>query len=394
MSSDHHDDLATAAVHAGEPRLDGAVTMPIFQSSTFLYRGERDYHATRYIRLNNTPNHEVLHRKLARLEGAEAALVTASGMAAISTSLLGVLRAGDHLLVLDCPYGGTRGFVTEELGRFGIDHSFIDGNDPADWSAKRRPNTRVIYVESIANPLMQVPDLEGVVRFAQAHELVSMVDNTFASPVNFRPAEIGFDLSLHSATKYLNGHNDLAAGAVIGRRELVARIHKLLNHLGGVLDPHACYLLQRGIKTLPLRVQRQNESALKIARYLERHPAVAGVNYPGLTSHPAHERARALFGGFGGMLSFELAGGAEAAEHVLSKLTIPLVAVSLGGVESLVIRPALTAYANVPAAQRQRLGITDGLVRLSVGIEGPDALIADLEQALESVAARPAAAGV
>jgi len=357
--------------------------MPIFQSSTFLFEGETDYHALRYVRLNNTPNHEALHRKLAALENAEAALVTSSGMAAISTSLLALLQAGDHLLVVDCPYGGTRGFVTEELPRWGITHTFIDGDDPADWREKVQPNTRAILVETITNPLMQVPDLPAVVEFAAASNLVSMVDNTLASPVNFRPAQLGFDLSLHSCTKYLNGHTDLAAGAVIGRAVLVDRVRILLNHLGGTLDPHACFLLHRGIKTVVLRVRQQNQSALLIARFLEAHPAVTRVNYPGLESHPAHERARALFDGFGGMLSFELTGGVAAADRFLERVTIPIVAVSLGGVESLVIRPAITAYANVPRPERERLGVSEGLVRLSVGIEDTDELINDLRAALE-----------
>jgi cystathionine beta-lyase/cystathionine gamma-synthase len=353
--------IDTGAVHAGEPqpRIGGAVSMPIFQSSTFLYQGETDYHAARYVRLNNTPNHEVLHRKLAALEGAEAALVTSSGMAAISTALLSVLRAGDHLLAIDCPYGGTRGFIVEELPRFGISASF-----------------------TITNPMMQVPDLRGIVEFARAHDLVSMVDNTFPSPVNFRPAEIGFDLSLHSCTKYLNGHNDLAAGVAIGRSDLINNIRLLANHLGGTLDPHACFLLHRGIKTVALRVRQQNASALKIARFLDDLPSVTRVNYPGLPMNPGHERARELFGGFGGMLSFEIDGGVEAAERFLERVTIPIVAVSLGGVESLIIRPAATAYANVPADERRRLGVTDGLLRLSVGIEDADELIADLGGAL------------
>lgn len=385
MGNKSFQSIATAAVHAGEPhpRISGAVTMPIFQSSTFLYEGETDYHATRYVRLSNTPNHEVLHRKLAALEKAEAALVTSSGMAAISTTLLTVLQSGDHLLAMECPYGGTHGFITNELPRFGISHSFIDGSDPEDWRSKLEPNTRAMYVESIANPLMQVPDLVGVVKFARAHNLVSMVDNTFTSPVNFRPAEIGFDLSLHSCTKYLNGHNDLAAGAVIGRADQIERIRLRLNHLGGMLDPHACYLLQRGIKTVALRVRQQNESALLIARFLEQHPSVDRVNYPGLESHPAHRRACDLFDGFGGMLSFELTGGLDAAERLLQRVTIPIVAVSLGGVESLIIRPAATAYANVEPAERLRLGVRDGLIRLSVGIEDTSELIGDLRQALE-----------
>ena len=385
MSDKSFQIIATAAVHAGEPhpRIGGAVTMPIFQSSTFLYEGGTDYHATRYVRLSNTPNHEVLHRKLAALEKAEAAIVTSSGMAAISTALLTVLQAGDHLLAMECPYGGTHGFITNELPRFGISHSFIDGSDPEDWRSKLQPNTRAMYVESIANPLMQVPDLVGVVKFARAHDLVSMVDNTFTSPVNFRPTEIGFDLSLHSCTKYLNGHSDLAAGAVIGRADQIEQIRLRLNHLGGMLDPHACYLLQRGIKTVALRVRQQNGSALLIARFLEQHPSVDRVNYPGLESHPAHQRACDLFDGFGGMLSFELTGALDAAERLLQRVTIPIVAVSLGGVESLIIRPAATAYANVEPEERLRLGIRDGLIRLSVGIEDTNELIGDLRLAME-----------
>jgi cystathionine beta-lyase/cystathionine gamma-synthase len=359
--------------------------MPIFQSSTYLYQGETDYHSARYVRLNNTPNHEALHRKLAALEQAEAALVMSSGMAAIATSLLTLLRSGDHLLAIDCPYGGTRGFIVEELPRFGISCSFIDGEDAADWKARLRPETRAIYMESITNPLMQVPDLRGVVEFARAHDLVSMVDNTLTSPVNFCPATVGFDLSLHSCTKYLNGHSDLAAGAVIGRADLVHKIRLLANHLGGTLDPHACSLLHRGIKTVVLRVRRQNESALEIARFLESHPAVTRVNYPGLETSCGHDRARELFAGFGGMLSFELDGGRQAAERFLDRVRIPLVAVSLGGVESLLIRPAATAYANVPPDERARLGVTDGLVRLSVGIEDAGELIADFDAALASV---------
>ncbi len=377
--------ISTIAVHAGEPepRIGGAVAMPIFQSSTYVYGGEANYHDMRYVRLSNTPNHLALHEKLAALEKAEAAIVTASGMAAISTTLLAVLQAGDHLLAIDCPYGGTRGLITDNLPRYGISHTFIDGSDPDDWESKLTPNTRAIYVESITNPLMQVPDLQAVVKFAQAHSLVSMVDNTFATPVNFRPPEIGFDLSLHSATKYLNGHNDLAAGAIIGRSSLIETISPLLNHLGGALDPHACFLLHRGIKTLALRVRQQSQSAARIARFLWEHPAVTHVNYPGLESHPGHQRARELFDGFGGMLSFEPQGGVDAAERILRRVNIPVVAVSLGGVESLIIRPAITAYANVPLEERARLGVSEAMIRLSVGIEDADELIEDLRQALE-----------
>lgn len=376
--------IDTAAVHAGEPspRIGGAVAMPIFQSATYLYEGETDYHAIRYVRLNNTPNHEVLHRKLAALESAEAALVTSSGMAAITTALLGVLRSGDHVLALDCPYGGTRGFLVDDLPRFGMSCSFVNPVDPASWKAAFRDNTRAIYMESITNPLMQVPDLRAVVDFARTHEVVSIVDNTFASPANFRPAEIGFDLSVHSGTKYLNGHTDIAAGAIIGRRALVEQLRPLLNNLGGTLDPHACFLLHRGIKTLALRIRHQNASAGRIALFLESHPAISVVNYPGLASSPGHARATELFDGYGGMISFDLTDGLPAAERLLDRVTIPIVAVSLGGVESLIIRPAATAYANVPPDERRRLGVTDSLVRLSVGIEDSDELIEDLRAAL------------
>ena len=356
--------------------------MPIFQSATYLYEGETDYHAIRYVRLNNTPNHEVLHRKLAALESAEAALVTSSGMAAITTALLGVLRSGDHVLALDCPYGGTRGFLVDDLPRFGMSCSFVNPVDPASWKAAFRDNTRAIYMESITNPLMQVPDLRAVVDFARTHEVVSIVDNTFASPANFRPAEIGFDLSVHSGTKYLNGHTDIAAGAIIGRRALVEQLRPLLNNLGGTLDPHACFLLHRGIKTLALRIRHQNASAGRIALFLESHPAISVVNYPGLASSPGHARAAELFDGYGGMISFDLTDGLPAAERLLDRVTIPIVAVSLGGVESLIIRPAATAYANVPPDERRRLGVTDSLVRLSVGIEDSDELIEDLRAAL------------
>ncbi len=380
--------IDTTAVHGGEPepRINGAVAMPIFQSATFLYEGETDYHATKYVRLNNTPNHDALHRKLAALENAEAALVTGSGMAAISTALLGTLAAGDHLLIVDCPYGGTRSLVAHELPRLGITCTFIDGNDPSGWEQLLQPTTGAIYVETITNPLMEVPDLRAVVEFAKRHNLVSLIDNTFASPVNFRPAEHGFDLSLHSGTKYLNGHTDVAAGAIIGRRSLIERLLLLLNHLGGMLDPHACFLLHRGLKTLPLRVRHQNQSAMRIATFLDEHVGVARVNHPGLSATAGHARACELFDGFGGMISFELHGDVDTAERFMNALTIPIVAVSLGGVESLIVRPAVTAYANIEPQERQRLGVSDRLIRLSVGIEDTDELIGDLQQALESVA--------
>ena len=378
--------IETKVIHAGEPRprIAGAVVMPVFQSATYQYAGEKSYDDVRYIRLNNTPNHLALAEKLAALENTEDALVTASGMAAISTSLLTFLGKGDHFLAQDCLYGGTHDFVTRDIEKFGISYDFIDGNDPESWRQKLKPSTRAIYVETISNPLMQVPDLEPVVRFAKSHGLVSMIDNTFASPVNFRPSELGFDLSLHSATKYLNGHSDIVAGAVIGKSALIQKVTHKLNHLGGSLDPHAAFLLHRGIKTLALRVKHHNESALQIARFLEKNPAVAKVNYPGLESHPNHERARRLFDGFGGMMSFGLHDGVEGAESFMRAALLPAVAPSLGGVETLVTRPSTTSHSGLSAEDRRRLGISDGLIRLSVGIEATQDLIEDFRQALET----------
>lgn len=379
--------IESKLIHAGEPEplICGAVSSPIFQSSTFEYSGTSDYHQLKYIRLNNTPNHEILHAKLAALEGGEAALVTGSGMGAISATLLSVLAPGGHLLAQECLYGGTHDLLREDFPRLGIEVDFIDPDDPESWRERLRHSTRAIYVESISNPLVQVPDLAAAAEFARRHNLVSIIDNTFASPFNFRPLEIGFDLSLHSATKYLNGHTDIVAGAVIGKSELISAARRMLNHLGAPLDPHACFLLDRGLKTLAVRVRYQNESALRIARFLEQHPKVARVNYPGLESHPNHLRACELFDGFGGMLSFELEGGVDAAEGFIAAATIPICAPSLGGVETLITRPATTSHSGMTREERIRTGIGDGLIRLSVGLESSEDLIEDFEQALRAI---------
>ena len=274
MSKKHK--LQTKLIHSGEPeiRYDGAVNVPIFQSSTFEYSGQSRYQDIKYIRLNNTPNHNLLHKKLADLEGAQEALVAASGMAAISAALLANLKQGDHFLAHETLYGGTHSFVNHDLPDLGIKCDFIDGSDPSNWKDKIKTNTKVIYVETITNPLMEVIDLNAVVEFAKEHGLISMIDNTFGTPIIYRPIENGFDLSLHSATKYLNGHTDIVAGAAIGSAEMISRVRQKLNHLGGSLDPNACFLLQRGMKTLGLRMERQNQNSLRIAQYLESHPHI------------------------------------------------------------------------------------------------------------------------
>ena len=379
-------EIDTKLIHAGEPNplIQGAVSIPIFQSSTFEYAGQESYHDLRYIRLNNTPNHVALHEKLAALENGEAAIVSASGMAAISTTLFALLSAGDHFLAQDCLYGGTHDLITKDLPAYGISSDFICGKDPVVWKELLRPNTKAVYVESITNPLMQVANLKAIVEFAREHRLYSIIDNTFTSPINFRPLEHGFDLSIHSCSKYLNGHSDIVAGAVIGAAELITKITHKLNHLGGTLDPHACFLLHRGIKTLAVRVRQQNASAMEIARFLESRSEVQTVHYPGLASHPQHNRARELFDGFGGMLSFELKGGVELAERFIRNTTIPICAPSLGGVESLITRPVTTSHACLSPEECKQVGISESLIRLSVGLEATTDILSDFDQALRT----------
>lgn len=378
--------LNTLLIHAGElePRLSGAVSMPIHQSVNYESVNDAAYDRITYIRLNNTPNHEVLHAKLAALEGTEAALVTASGMAAISAALLGVLNQGDHILANNCLYGGTHSLITEDLPAWGISHDFVDAARPETWGIALKANTRVFYLESLTNPLLGVPELEEVTRFCKAHGLLAVIDSTLTSPVNFRPRELGFDLIVHSATKYLNGHSDIAAGVVLGDKPHLKMIRHRLNHLGGCLDPNSCFLLHRGMKTLALRVQRQNETALRLATWLQAQPNVDHVYYAGLPEHPGHERAKKWFSGFGGVLSFELPGSLSATQSFVNRLRLPLQAPSLGGVESLVTRPATTSHVGMTAEQRAAAGIRDGLVRFSVGLEDFEDLRQDFEQALNS----------
>lgn len=376
-------DISTLAVHAGEisPRIEGAVSMPVFQSANFEFKIEKDYLDIKYARLNNTPNHTALHAKLAALESGEAALALGSGMAAISTTFLSLLSQGDHILVQKTLYGGTFSLLLEDLSRFGITCDFVSDDN---WDAKKKSNTRMVYVEAMSNPLLEVPDFGAVVNFARKNKLISAIDNTFASPVNFKPLEIGFDLSIHSATKYLNGHSDVIAGCVIGKKDLIHKINHTAAHLGGTLDPHACSLLHRGIKTLGVRVERQNRTALKVAQHLMNHPKIASVNYPGLETHPAFSRAKKYFAGFGGMMSFELK-NPNAVEVFLNKLKVPILAASLGGVESLVIQPAQSSHLSLGAEERKKSGISEGLVRFSIGLESAEDLILDLDQALTVV---------
>jgi cystathionine gamma-synthase/cystathionine gamma-lyase/cystathionine beta-lyase len=377
--------IETVAVHGGErrPGPEGSVVFPIYQGTVFEVEEGTDYHDIRYIRLNSTPSQRYLHDKLAALEGAEAALAMSSGMAALTTTLLTLLRRGDHVIASDCLYGGSHDFLTHHADELGWEVSFVNAQDPGGWASAVRPTTRVFLVETISNPLMRVPRLEEVVRFAREAGIVSLIDNTFASPVGFNPLSNGFDLCFHSGTKYLNGHSDLVAGCVMGKAVLVDRIRKTLNHYGAALDPHAGFLLARGIKTLALRVRAQSHNAQALAELLSAQGKVSAVNYPGLPSHPDHAHARELLSGFGGMLSFRLEGGVEAADRVMRALRWPALAPSLGGVESLVTLPARTSHAGMDPEVRRRMGVADDLVRVSCGIEATSDLLQDFEQALQ-----------
>ncbi len=377
--------IETLAVHAGErrPGPEGSVIFPIFQGTVFAVEPGTDYHDIKYIRLSSTPTQRYLNDKLAALEGAEAAVATGSGMAAFSTTLLSLLKKGDHLIAGDCLYGGTHDFLTRHAEDLGLSYSFVDTQRPETWASAVRQATKVFLLETITNPLMRVSPLREVVAFARKAGLVTLIDNTFASPVNCRPLELGIDLSFHSATKYLNGHSDLVAGCVLGAKDRINRVRRTLNHYGGVLDPHAAFLLARGLKTLALRVKQQNGNGLALARFFASHPKVHEVNYPGLESHPDHRHARDLLSGFGGMLSLRLRGGLPAAEKMIAALRLPYFAPSLGGVETLITRPAISSHAGMSRADRERLGITDDLTRVSVGIESAEDLIDDFRQALD-----------
>jgi cystathionine gamma-synthase/cystathionine gamma-lyase/cystathionine beta-lyase len=379
--------IDTIAVHGGErrPGPEGSVVFPIYQGTVFAAEPGTDYHDLKYIRLSSTPSQLYLHDKLAAVEGAEAALATGSGMAALTAILHAVLRPGDHILASDCLYGGTHDFLTHHATDLGWTYTFVDPQDPSSWPAAVTPQTRLFLVETITNPLMRVARLRDVVSFARSNRLLSVIDNTFATPVNFRPLAAGFDLVFHSATKYLNGHSDLVAGCVMGGAELVERVRHTLNHYGGSLDPHAGFLLARGLKTLAVRVRAQNHNASTLAAFLSAHPKVAAVNYAGLPDHPDHGHASALLAGFGGMLSLRMAGGLDAALAFFEALRLPYVAPSLGGVETLVTRPAATSHAGMTPEDRERVGITDDLIRLSTGIEDASDLVQDFEQALQKV---------
>ena len=370
--------FSTQAVHAGtyHDLETGGACSPVFTSTAFAFPNAAEENF--YPRYFNTPNQQVICRKIAALEQGHSALAFGSGMAAISSLLLAHLQPGDHAVFQCDLYGGTVQFITQDLQRLGVKVSWA--TTPDDFKAALRPETRILYLESPSNPLLRCIDLRAVADLGREHGLLTVADNTFATPINQNPLTLGIDTVIHSATKYLNGHSDVNAGLVVGSEAMIRRIAAIAVNLGGMLDAQACAQVERGMKTLALRVQRHNENASQVARYLAVHPLIERVNYPGLRSHPDHETAAAQMRGFGGMLSFELHDPCLI-DGVLSHLRLIMPALSLGGVESLVCVPSRTTHRTMTPAERERAGIRDGLVRLSVGIEDANDLIEDINQA-------------
>jgi len=375
--------LNTICTHVGEVKdeqFKGAIS-PLYMSSSYAFE---DVDVKRYPRYFNTPNQEALCKKIAALEHTEAGLIFGSGMAAITTTLMAFLRAGDHIVLQQVLYGGTYNLVVEEFEKFGIEYSFTEGWQAEDFEKEIRSNTKVIYIETPSNPLLTITDLDAISKLAKKHNLVSMIDNTFASPVNQNPIDFGIDVVIHSATKYMGGHSDILAGAVASSEENIHRIFGLAKNFGGSLSDYTVWLLERSLKTMGLRVKAQNINAQHMAEYLEGNEAVTKVYYPGLKSHPEHELAKAQMKGFGGMLSFELHQDYDA-DQFQKELQLIKSSMSLAGVESTVLSPTKTSHSLLSAEERAKQGIADGLIRFSVGIEEPEDLIADIEQALKKV---------
>ena len=373
----------TICTHVGEvedTQFKGAIS-PIYMSTSYAYE---DVEVKRYPRYFNTPNQEMLGKKIAALESTEAGMIFGSGMAAVSTALLAFLNAGDHIVLQKTLYGGTFNLVEEEFSKMGIEYSFTEGLEKGDFEKAIKPNTKVLYIETPSNPLMTVTDMQMVADLAKSKGIITMIDNTFASPVNQNPAEFGIDIIIHSATKYMGGHSDILAGAVAASNAHMEQIWHKAKNLGGSLSDFSVWMLERSLKTLVLRVKQQNKNAKKLAKWLDQNAHVKAVYYPGLKSHPDYELAKKQMHGFGGMLSFELADELDA-KAFLKELKLIKPSMSLAGVESTILSPTQTSHALLSAEERENQGIKDGLLRFSVGIEDKKDLIYDLEQALEKV---------
>jgi cystathionine beta-lyase/cystathionine gamma-synthase len=391
----HQHRQETEAVRGGTDlgKKNGPLATPIYQTSTFeVTDNEQQVRATStdmfYTRYGN-PTHTVAEAAIAELEGADAALLFASGMNAITTSVFALLKSGDHVVAQRDIYGGAIKFFGTWLPKFGVETTFVDTTEYDQHARAIRPNTKLLYLESPTNPTVRVVDLKKVSALAKQHGITTLIDSTFATPINQRPVDFGIDLVMHSGTKYFAGHSDLICGIIAGRQDLIQQIHGTRTTLGGVMDPHAAWLLLRGIKTLAVRVQRQNENALRVAQFLAQHGKVRRVNYPFLEGHPQRAVAMEQMRGGGGVLSFEVEGSGQDACRVAESLNLFTLAPSLGGVDSLVSIPVHTSHAMISAEHRKTMGVTEQLIRLSVGIESVEDLIADLEQALGVVKPAP-----
>ncbi|MAZ73369.1 MAG: cystathionine beta-lyase [Flavobacteriaceae bacterium] len=374
----------TICTHVGEVKdeqFKGAIS-PLFMSSSYAYE---NVDVKRYPRYFNTPNQEALGKKIAALEHTEAGMIFGSGMAAVSHCLLAFLQKGDHIVLPKTLYGGTYNFIVEEFGKFGIEYTFANGFKEENFREALQKNTKVIYVETPSNPLMLITDLGMIAKLAKEHNLVSMIDNTFASPINQNPANFGIDIMIHSATKYMGGHSDICAGAVAASKEHMLRIWNLSKNMGGSLSDYTVWLLERSLKTMALRVKAQNRNAKKMAKWLQKHPLVNKVHYPGLKDHPDYQLAKKQMKGYSGMLSFELVSSVDA-NAFMQALQLIKQSMSLAGVESTILSPAKTSHSLLTAEERTHQGISDGLLRFSVGIEEKKDLIADIEQAFKVVA--------
>ena len=378
----------TEAVRGGTSlhKKSGPLATPIYQTSTFEVTDMQeqvrvtptDSFYTRY----GNPTNTVAENAIAQLEGTDAALLFSSGMAAITTSILSLVKAGDHIVAQRDIYGGVTKFLSQWLPKLGVETTFVDTNDLAQHERAIRPNTKILHIESPTNPTVRVVDLEKIAVLARKHNLISTIDSTFATPINCRPAEWGIDLVLHSGTKYFAGHSDLICGIATGRRDLIEQIHHTRTTLGCCMDPHAAFLLLRGIKTLAVRVERQNQSALRVAEFLSEHAKVARVHYPFLKDHSDYAIAKKQMAGAGGVLSFEVEGSGADACRVAEALNLFTLAPSLGGVDSLVTIPVLTSHAMIAPELRQKIGVTEQMIRISVGLEHVEDLIADLDKGL------------
>ena len=384
----------TAAVRGASDfeKKNGPVTPPIYQTSTFeVTDNDEQVRVTstdRYYTRWGNPTNTLAEETVAAIEGTESARTFASGMGAITTTVLALLNAGDHIVAQRDIYGGVTKFFSQWLPKMGIETTFVDTNNFEQQAKAIRPNTRMLYLESPTNPSLRVVDMKRAAALAKQHGLMSMIDSTFGTPINQRPAEFGIDLVMHSGTKYLSGHADLTCGVVCGRRNLMEEIDESRKTLGNCMDPHAAWLLIRGLKTLAVRVARQNENALRVAEFLDQHAKVRRVHYPFLKSHPDHAIARAQMSGGSGMVTFEVEGSGEDARRVSEAMRLFTLATSLGGVESLVSIPVLTSHAMISAEQRAEMGVTEQMVRLSVGIESVEDQIKDLERALQAAGTR------